>query len=649
MSDLLNILDVHEEEIYLTLFESLEQAQCPKLLQTQAGSCRALLDGLRNCHTPGNESSASDWARVLRDEAVSVGVPYAEVMTGLNCLERAVRFHAVKAINQKAALLSVLTELGNAIHRLRGHYVEILLAEEPGSLHQRDTFVALAHSVDAFICMATLHGKPFYLNPAGCRLLGLTEEETTLSNTLHDYYTDESWEELRDVAVPAVKETGLWEGQSQIRNVQTGKLVYVLTTMLLVRGSHSDKPSCLAIIHRDASDQIRLERALAESQARKHAILESALDPIITINHQGVITEFNRAAEQTFGHARERVLGTQPSEVLFPPSKSAGHQNRIDRYLDAGEGSLLGRRIEVTAVRASGETFPAEMAMTISHEQGAPVLTFFVRDISQRKKAEDEQARYAAELERSNQELEQFAYVASHDLQEPLRKIRTFSDRLEVKCADQLDETGRECIDRMQSAAERMQTLIEGLLTLSRVTTRGRNFERVDLGEIAREVVSDLEVQIERVGGRVAVGKLPVIQADPLQMRQLLQNLIGNALKFRRPEAPPVVKIHGRFVEGRKQREAGASLLGERCRIVVEDNGIGFEIRHLDRVFGVFQRLHPRDVYDGTGIGLPICRKIVERHGGSITAESVPGGGSTFEVVLPIAHPKRGKGKEQKE
>ena len=160
--------------------------------------------------------------------------------------------------------------------------------------------------------------------------------------------------------------------------------------------------------------------------------------------------------------------------MLFPASASAGQRNRIDRYLEAGEGSMLGKRVEVTAVRASGETFPAEMAMTISQEQGAPVLTFFVRDISLRKKAEEEQARYAAELERSNRDLEQFAYVASHDLQEPLRKIRAFGDRLEMKCREALDETGRECVERMQNAAARMQTLIDDLLTLSRVTTRGR-------------------------------------------------------------------------------------------------------------------------------------------------------------------------------
>ena len=468
--------------------------------------------------------------------------------------------------------------------------------------------------------------------------MGLGEGQPVSSINLRDLYDEQSWVELREVAVPAVNKTGHWEGRSRLRNVQTGDLLDVDASLFRLKSNETGRPTCLVFLHRRSDDRASLRAALAEAQARKRAILESSLDPIITINHEGVITEFNKAAEQTFGHPREKVLGSKPSEVLFPAAASAGEQDRINRYLDAGEGSLLGRRVEVTAVRANGETFDAEMAMTISHEQGAPVLTFFIRDVSRRKKAEKEQLRYAADLERSNKELEQFAYVASHDLQEPLRKIRTFGDRLQMKCADKLDEVGHDCLLRMQSAAERMQTLINGLLSLSRVTTQGQNFVVVDLAEIAREVVSDLEVQIEQLGGQVEVGHLPAIQADPLQMRQLLQNLIANGLKFHRVDQPPIVKVQGRFVHGREHRKAGASVAQEQCRITVEDNGIGFEQKHHERIFGVFQRLHPRDVFEGMGIGLALCRKIVERHGGTITARSVPGQGSVFEILLPVAH-----------
>src|SRR5208283_5264118 len=169
-------------------------------------------------------------------------------------------------------------------------------------------------------------------------------------------------------------------------------------------------------------------------------------------------------------------LGKRPYDVLFPPSMSADHKRRIERYLETGEGSMLGRRAEVSVGRANGEVFPAELAMVLSQEGGAPVMTLFVRDISLRKKAEEEQARYAAELERSNRELETFAYVASHDLQEPLRKIRAFCDRLQANCAGQLDAAGNECLERLHGAAARMQGLIDGLLSLSRVTTQGHEF-----------------------------------------------------------------------------------------------------------------------------------------------------------------------------
>jgi two-component system, LuxR family, sensor kinase FixL len=495
----------------------------------------------------------------------------------------------------------------------------------------------LADASADFICLANSHGEPLYLNPAGQRLVGFGEGQPASSINLRELYAEESWIELRDVAVPAVNKTGHWEGRSRLRNLQTGNLVDVDATLFRLKSNEAGRPTCLVFVHRQVDDRANLAAALAEAKARKRAILESSLDPIITIDHKGVITEFNRAAEQTFGHPREKVLGSKPSDILFPTAASAGEQERINRYLDVGEGSLLGRRVEVKAVRANGDTFDAEMAMTISQEQGAPVLTFFIRDVSRRKKAEEEQLRYAAELERSNRELEQFAYVASHDLQEPLRKIRTFGDRLQMKCADRLDESEADCLQRMQNAAARMQTLIDGLLSLSRVTTQGQNFVVVDLAKIAQEVVSDLEVQIEKVDGRVEVGHLPSIQADPLQMRQLLQNLIGNALKFHRVEQPPVIKVTGRFVSGRGQRKAGVSVAEEQCRILVEDNGIGFEQKHQERIFGVFQRLHPRDVFEGMGIGLALCRKIVERHNGEITARSVPGQGSAFEIVLPVA------------
>ena len=246
------------------------------------------------------------------------------------------------------------------------------------------------------------------------------------------------------------------------------------------------------------------------------------------------------------------------------------------------------------------------------------------REIKKRTEAEAVLQEYGKNLARSNQELQDFAYVASHDLQEPLRKIQAFGDLLESEYASTLGE-GQEYLARMRNAASRMSILIEDLLAFSRVTTKAQPEVSVSLDIIAAEVVSDLETRIAQTQGRVEVGPLPAVKADPTHMRQLLQNLISNALKFHKESTPPVVKVYAKDVEPKDTHYT----------IYVEDNGIGFEEKYLDRIFSVFQRLHGKEMYEGTGIGLAVCRKIVERYDGTITAESIEGKGSKFIITLP--------------
>ncbi|HEX6053671.1 MAG TPA: two-component regulator propeller domain-containing protein [Gemmatimonadaceae bacterium] len=228
-----------------------------------------------------------------------------------------------------------------------------------------------------------------------------------------------------------------------------------------------------------------------------------------------------------------------------------------------------------------------------------------------------------ASLEASNRDLEHFAYVASHDLQEPLRKIQAFADRVTKQYGPQLDDQGRDYLNRMTGAAARMQRLIDALLSLSRVTTKKRENETIDLAPLVHEVLGDLEFRVQSTGGRVTVGELPRIEGDPVQIRQIFQNLIGNALKFHRPGVPPVVEVYA------LRRAPGVA------QIYVVDNGIGFDAQESEKVFLPFHRLHGRSEYEGTGIGLTICQKIAERHGGSIHAESTPGTGSRFILTVP--------------
>lgn len=249
------------------------------------------------------------------------------------------------------------------------------------------------------------------------------------------------------------------------------------------------------------------------------------------------------------------------------------------------------------------------------------------------KQHRKELERNAADLERSNRELEDFASVVSHDLQAPARQIGLLCDMLRDEYRDELPAGAAEYLGRIQEASVQMRTLIRDLLEVSRVRTHVQAMSKVDLKRVAAEVVRGLEGYIHESGGRLEFGELAILDADATQMRQLMQNLIQNALKFRQSGRPPVVRVYCRYV-GRGQGQGGYG--EELCQLIVEDNGIGFDEQHAERIFGVFQRLHGREEYEGTGIGLAICRRIAERHGGSIAARGIPGQGATFTVTLPI-------------
>lgn len=252
-------------------------------------------------------------------------------------------------------------------------------------------------------------------------------------------------------------------------------------------------------------------------------------------------------------------------------------------------------------------------------------------EVDERLRAEEQLRTANEELVRSNRELEDFAYVASHDLQEPLRKIQTFASMLDMDYSADLDDEGRRYLERLAQSASRMSRLIADLLSFSRVTTKVKPFEPTDLNHVLNYVLSDLEVTIQETGAEIRTSGLPTIEADEPQMRQLFQNLIANALKFRNQDRHPIIRIEGELSRNGQP--------DSRCTLTFTDNGIGFDEKYLDRIFTPFQRLHNKERYEGTGIGLSICRRIAERHGGTITARSTPGEGATFIVELPVHQP----------
>lgn len=374
-------------------------------------------------------------------------------------------------------------------------------------------------------------------------------------------------------------------------------------------------------ISRDITERKQTENALRELNEMLQTLIQASPLAIVAIDREGKVMLWNPAAERTFGWTEAEVLG-RPMPFV-PEEKRKEHQALRERAL-RGERLVS---VEVERRRKSGSLIP--ISVSAAPLQGADGVlqgvVSFAEDVTERVEARKKLQAYAHELERSNAELQAFAHIASHDLQEPLRKIRAFGDRLQRFHADRLGPEGRDYVDRMIGAAGRGQTLINDLLAYSRVTSKAEPFRAVDLGEVARAVTTDLEVRTRETGGIVEIGALPSVEADPTQMRQLLQNLIGNALKYHHVGVPPVVQVSG-----------GALPSDNLVEIVVEDNGIGFEPEHAERIFDVFQRLHGRDEHEGTGVGLAICKKIVERHGGQIRAEGRPGQGAKFTATLPL-------------
>jgi PAS domain S-box-containing protein len=378
----------------------------------------------------------------------------------------------------------------------------------------------------------------------------------------------------------------------------------------------------------------------SESASRLKAILQTAVDGIITIDERGTIEMVNPSASRLFGYQPGELVG-QNVRILMPEPDRSNHDDYMQNYHSTGVARIIGIGREVTGRKKDGTTFPFHLSVSEVQLADRKIFTGFIHDITDLKLAEERLRRYASELERSNRELQDFAYVSSHDLQEPLRKIQAFGDRLKTKEADKLSDQGKDYVERMLNAAFRMQNLINDLLTFSRVTTKAQPFIPRDLNTVVQEVLSDLEVIIDRTGTKLIVADLPVIEAEPTQMRQLFQNLISNAIKFRKENGQPVIHIHAERIQ--KKAHLTATPGDEVIKLYVEDNGIGFDEKYVDRIFNVFQRLEGQK-YEGSGVGLAICRKIAVRHGGDITARSQPGKGSVFIVTLAVKQPREATG-----
>lgn len=354
-------------------------------------------------------------------------------------------------------------------------------------------------------------------------------------------------------------------------------------------------------------------------------IIDTVREPLLVLESDFRVRHANRSFFRTFRVTADDTLG----ETLFALGDGQWNIPPLRALLNdrLGDGREL-LDLDVDHVfPAIGRRIMLVNARLVNRGRNKPqVILLAIEDVTEQRIAARRLAAQHRELQRSNAALSEFASVASHDLQEPLRKILSFGERLQAAAGPLLEGNARHYLERMLSAAARMRTLVSDVLTYSQTAVRAEPFTATDLGAVARDVVLDLEPAIAACDAHVDVGELPVIEADAVQMQQLLQNLLGNALKFRRRDVKPVVRLH-----------ASESAEGFRT-FTVADNGIGIKDEHREKIFRMFERLHNRAEYDGSGIGLAICRRIVERHGGSIAVTGTTGGGTTFSVTLPVTH-----------
>jgi PAS domain S-box-containing protein len=378
-----------------------------------------------------------------------------------------------------------------------------------------------------------------------------------------------------------------------------------------------------------------LTEELRESEERYHKMIDEVEDyAILLMNKDGVIQNWNRGVEKIKGYKEEEIVGQNFRIFYLPEDQERGLPDQlIGQAIQKGKALHEGWR-----VRKDGSVFWGSIVITALHDAGNNIVGFskVTRDLTERKLSEDKIRQYANELEFQNKELEQFAYAAAHDMKEPLRKIRFYTNMVFDNSGHLLPEKEAEYLRRSISAASRMQTLIDDLLTYSKTSTQEQEYKKVDLGKVIAEIqlthydtIRDLKAEIETTN-------LPVIDGIPFQIIQLFDNLLGNALKYHHPDRRPHIVIEAQKVSAQEQAIDMTAEDKEYYKIIVSDNGIGFDSNYSEKVFDLFQRLHDKVTYSGTGIGLALCRKIVQNHKGYIIARAEEGKGASFMVYFPI-------------
>jgi len=467
--------------------------------------------------------------------------------------------------------------------------------------------------ISDMLCIADINGRFRRVNPAVRDILGYSVNELLEKPFLEFVHSED-----REKTLQVIRDH-LEQGKN-VLNFQNRYICKNGSIKWLEWTTHPDLSRGVSFsVARDCTERLKMENALKESELWMRNIFNSLEEAVLVVSPRRELINLNRAAREIFGYTAEELIARSTDVLHVDEDHFSEFGSRIQSAFEQGKPA----EFEFTGKRKNGEVFPTEHTVTqLKDDDGAVLgIVSVVRDISEKKRSEKELKAMVAELERSNTELQQFAYVASHDLQEPLRAIAGFLQLLQAKYNDRLDEKGHHYIERSVSAAGRMQNLIHDILKLSRVNTGGQQFVMTDLNAVLNRTLEDMNPTIRKTGARITSAKLPEAPVDADQIQSVFQNLIQNALKYIENRAPTV--------------EIGCEETDDMFCISVKDNGIGIDPKFHDRIFLVFQRLHTRKEYPGTGLGLALCKKILERHGGKIRVDSEPEKGSVFYFTLP--------------
>lgn len=446
-------------------------------------------------------------------------------------------------------------------------------------------------------------------------------------------------EKLKETIYRSLKDSEFYECQYRFQKIQSGKVIWSRGIVTFQDG----KPVKMKGSMMDVSQNYLLNQQLKESEKTFRQLIQNAPDAVIVIDKNSKILLWNPKAEAIFGWKMDEIIGKTLVETIIPIQSIESHTNGINSLKLTGQQHLLNKTIEITAVNKEGEEFFIALSIASSLWNGNQVFISFIRNITKEKKIEKELERHRKqlcqknkELEKMNSELTSFSYVASHDLKEPLRKIKTYSNLIIEKHNEFLSSDGKEYIQRIINSAGNMQRLIDDLLAFSQTTSGVKKLETLDLNVLLEEVENSLKDTIEENNVTITSSQLPTLRVIDFQFRQLLENLIGNAIKYRKIGVKPNITITSSLVSGKSYINEGADANKNYQKFLFADNGIGFEQEYATKIFEIFQRLHGKSEYCGTGIGLAICKKIMENHNGFITAQSQVGEGSVFNVFFPV-------------